>query len=110
MPAESVPNAADSAAAEARDAAAKARQAVSEGISIAEEVVREILRSAERVAKDAGAAIHSRSRGCSGPAKESLDDARRYLVERVKERPVTATLAGLGLGVLIGVLLSSRAK
>ena len=40
----------------------------------------------------------------------TVDDAQRYVVERVKERPVTAALAGLGLGFLLGVLLSSRGK
>jgi ElaB/YqjD/DUF883 family membrane-anchored ribosome-binding protein len=33
---------------------------------------------------------------------------QRYVVDRVKERPVTATLAGIGVGLLIGLLLAGR--
>lgn len=43
-------------------------------------------------------------------AGEHLDTAQKYVVERVKERPVTATLAGVGVGVLIGLLLAGRGK
>ncbi len=35
---------------------------------------------------------------------------QRYVVERVKERPVTATLAGLGVGLLLGLLLANRSQ
>jgi ElaB/YqjD/DUF883 family membrane-anchored ribosome-binding protein len=31
-------------------------------------------------------------------------------MKRVKDRPVTATLTGLGIGLLIGLLLSNRPK
>jgi ElaB/YqjD/DUF883 family membrane-anchored ribosome-binding protein len=43
-------------------------------------------------------------------ANEQLDEAQRYVLDRVKERPLTATLAGLGVGVLLGLLLSTRSK
>jgi len=39
-----------------------------------------------------------------------VEEAQRYVMERVKERPMTATLAGLGVGVLIGLLLSNRSR
>ena len=75
----------DSAKASLSDAARKAERAVQDGI--------ETLRSQSRVYVDA--------------AGERLDTAQRYVVERVKERPVTATLAGVGVGLLLGVLLTS---
>ena len=41
-------------------------------------------------------------------AGEQFEVAQRYVVDRVKERPVTATLAGIGVGLLIGLLLAGR--
>ena len=52
--------------------------------------------------------VRAQSRTYTDTASQSLDDASKYVVDRVKEKPVTATLAGLGVGVLIGFLLSSR--
>jgi ElaB/YqjD/DUF883 family membrane-anchored ribosome-binding protein len=40
----------------------------------------------------------------------AVDEAQRYVVERVKERPVTATLAGIGVGLLLGLLLANRSQ
>ena len=39
-------------------------------------------------------------------AGEQIDVAQKYVVERVQERPMTATVAALGAGVLIGLLLA----
>lgn len=52
--------------------------------------------------------IRAQSRAYADTASAQFDDAQRYVVERVKERPVTATLAGVGVGLLIGLLLASR--
>ena len=43
-------------------------------------------------------------------AGEHFDEAQRYVVARVRERPLTATLAGLGVGLLLGLLLANRSK
>ena len=40
--------------------------------------------------------------------RQQLDDAQDYLVERIKERPVTAALTGLGVGLILGLLISNR--
>ena len=39
-------------------------------------------------------------------AQDRFDVAQRYLVERVQERPIASTLAAVGVGVVLGLLLS----
>ena len=43
-------------------------------------------------------------------AGEQLESARVYVVDRVQERPLTATLAALGVGFLIGMLLTAGGR
>lgn len=43
-------------------------------------------------------------------AGEQLENARVYMVERVTERPMTATLAALGVGFLIGILMAAGGR
>ena len=83
----------------ADEAANQARRMVQEGFA-----------AAERALKEAVQTIRSQTEVYSGPASQTLDEAQRYLIERVKERPVTAAFAGLGVGLLVGLLLSSRGK
>jgi ElaB/YqjD/DUF883 family membrane-anchored ribosome-binding protein len=54
--------------------------------------------------------VRAQSRTYTDNAGQTFDDASKYVVDRVKEKPVAATLAGLGVGVLIGFLLSSSSK
>ena len=86
------------------------REAFMDAVASAERRIAEAARKAERVLTDALQTLRSQSKVYAGNANEQLDQAQRYLVERVKLRPVTATLAGLGLGLLLGVLLSGREK
>ncbi len=43
-------------------------------------------------------------------AGEGLENARVYVVDRVQERPLTATVAALGVGFLLGALLSGSRR
>jgi ElaB/YqjD/DUF883 family membrane-anchored ribosome-binding protein len=43
-------------------------------------------------------------------ASERFDEAQRYLVERVQERPVQSTAIALGVGVVLGLLLAGRRR
>ena len=43
-------------------------------------------------------------------AGEGLETARVFVVERVQERPLTATVAALGVGFLLGVLLAGSRR
>lgn len=62
----------------------------------------------EAAVRDGMETLRAQGRVYADTATSQLDDAQRYVVEKVKERPVAATLAGIGVGVLIGLLLSSR--
>jgi len=52
--------------------------------------------------------LRAQSRTYSDTAGQQVDEAQRYVAERVRERPITATLAGLGVGVLLGLLLAGN--
>ena len=79
-----------------------------DAVDIAERHLTEAARRAERAIRDGVESLRSQTRGYTEDAEQRFDDAQRYVVERVKERPVTATLAGLGVGLLLGLLLSGR--
>jgi ElaB/YqjD/DUF883 family membrane-anchored ribosome-binding protein len=51
--------------------------------------------------------IRAQSRTYADSAGEQLEHAQHYMTERVRERPLAATGAALGVGILIGLLLSS---
>jgi ElaB/YqjD/DUF883 family membrane-anchored ribosome-binding protein len=51
--------------------------------------------------------IRAQSRTYADSAGEQIEQAQQYVTERVRERPLAATGAALGVGVLIGLLLSS---
>lgn len=51
--------------------------------------------------------LRAQSRVYADNAGEHIDEAQRYATERIRERPLAATGAALGIGVLIGLLLSS---
>jgi ElaB/YqjD/DUF883 family membrane-anchored ribosome-binding protein len=88
--------------------------------------VAETARSAEKAIKDTEKTLHAlverlerglqealeiaktRSKVYAEGAGEQLGTAQKYVVERVQERPLTATVAALGVGVLLGLLLSGR--
>lgn len=79
------------------EVADQARERLSEAASRTEAAVREGLDT-----------LRAQSRAYTDTASQQFDEAQRYVVERVKERPVTATLAGVGVGLLIGLLLAGR--
>ena len=77
-------------------------------IQDAEKKIRELADRAERVILDALETVRVQSRVYADTAGDSLDTAQRYVTEHVQERPLAATAAALGVGVLIGLLLSGR--
>src|SRR6478752_4467626 len=52
--------------------------------------------------------LRAQTRTYTDTAGQSVDEAGRYASERIRERPITATLAGLGVGVLLGLLLAGN--
>jgi ElaB/YqjD/DUF883 family membrane-anchored ribosome-binding protein len=109
MPAERT-SPAESAEARINGAADAAERSFQEAVDAAERKIAEAARRAERVLRDGVENLRAHSREYGETASQSLDEAQRYVIERVKERPLTATVAGLGVGLLIGLLLSTRSK
>lgn len=68
----------------------------------AEEAVRE---RAEKLREGAGV-LRDRAKDYYDDAYEHLDTAQRYIVERVQERPLAATAAAVGVGILVGLVLA----
>jgi ElaB/YqjD/DUF883 family membrane-anchored ribosome-binding protein len=88
-------------------AADHAAAAIRAGLAAVELGLAEAARIAGRLAEAGREALQT---GSDPAAGRVLDDAQRFIVERVKARPVTALMAGLGAGILVGLLLSSRGK
>ncbi len=91
-------------------AAADSQTALKDALTSAERTLVDAAKSAERVFKEGVEALRSQTRAYTETAGEQIDDAQRFLSERVRSRPLTATLAGLGVGLLLGLLLSHRER
>jgi ElaB/YqjD/DUF883 family membrane-anchored ribosome-binding protein len=77
----------------------------------------ETARALTELARRAGSAVQERFDGLgvdpreyTEMAGERLENAQQYLVDRINERPVPAALAALGIGVVIGMLLSGHRR
>lgn len=79
------------------EAAEHAKAAISEAANRAEAAIREGLET-----------FRAQSRTYTDAAGHQVDVAQRYVSERVKERPITATLAAVGVGLLLGLVLAGR--
>ena len=94
------------AAAKVSEAAAEAAEAAEAVTNAAEKNFRELGDRIEKLFKDSLDVLRTQSRTYADTAGEQLGTAQKYVVEHVQERPLTATVAALGVGVLIGLLLS----
>ena len=86
------------------------QKAIADIAAIAERSINDAAKTAERALREGLESLRSHAKTYSDEAGDNVDVAQRYLMTRVKERPVTATLTGLGIGLLIGLLLSNRPK
>ncbi len=73
-----------------------------------EQSLTELAKRAEQAIKEGLAELKDRSRDYADVAGEQFETAQQYVTDRVQERPITATLAALGVGVLVGYLLAGR--
>lgn len=64
----------------------------------------------EQAVQDGLEQLRSQSRVYADTAGEQIEVAQQYVTERVRERPLAALGAALGVGVLVGLLLSSGRK
>ena len=108
MPTDTLDHATKEATAAAASAAAKGQAALNEAIATAQQKIVETAKIAEKKLREQAEALRVNTQAYRENAGQQLDDAQRYVVDKVKERPVTAALAGLGVGLLLGLLLSNR--
>ena len=54
--------------------------------------------------------LREQGREAASAAGDQLEDARAFMVDRVQERPLTVTLAALGVGFLLGALIAGSRR
>lgn len=91
-----------------KSAASHAEKSFVEAADAAKASVSEAANRAEAAIREGLETFRAQSRTYADTASHQLDVAQRYVSERVKERPITATLAGVGVGLLLGLLLAGR--
>lgn len=97
-------NSADSSLEHAKKAVSSAKDALEAG----RRALPEIGKEAQRVVGERVTELKGRSKDAAGVANDKIEDARLYVTDQVQERPITATLAALGVGFVLGLLFSGR--
>ncbi|HZZ89188.1 MAG TPA: hypothetical protein VFE13_12740 [Caulobacteraceae bacterium] len=92
------------------NAADTGQEKLNEAIEIADRTLRDAARRIEKAVREGVETVRSQSGPYRDNAVQQFDEAQQYVVERIKERPVVATLAGLGVGLLVGLLMASRSE
>jgi ElaB/YqjD/DUF883 family membrane-anchored ribosome-binding protein len=91
-------------------AADHGHNALVDAVGAAERIIDSFAKSAEHLLKDSLDGLRDQTESYRDEAWRHLDEGQRYVVDHVKQRPVSFTLAGLGIGLLVGVLLANRPK
>jgi ElaB/YqjD/DUF883 family membrane-anchored ribosome-binding protein len=79
---------------------------VDQTLKDAERQLNELTEQARKTVQEGVETLRAHARVYADQAGDQLDVAQKYMTERVQERPLTATFAALGVGVLIGLLLA----
>ena len=98
------------AAALAEDAKAAARGAADAAAKLAGDAQRSVAEASQRfegVVEAGLGQLRAQSRAYADTASQQLEEAQRYLTNRGRERPLAATGAAIGVGVLIGLLMAT---
>lgn len=103
MPANSVDAAADQTKAAVNSAADTATKMSAE----AQRSFADAAKRIERAVSEGVEQFRAQTRSYTDTAGQQIDQASLYMTERVRERPLAATGAALGVGVLIGLLLGA---
>lgn len=99
-------NAADQAASEAKAAAASANNSAHLLAEDAQRTFRDAAKHFERAIQEGVEQLRAQSRAYADTASEQFEEAQRYVVDNVRERPLAATGVAVGIGVVIGMLLA----
>ena len=100
----SAKRAAKAAVASAVDAS---QDKVAEALDIARRSLNEAVKRIEKVLREGVESPKAQTAPYRDNAGQQFDDAQKFVVERVKERPVTATVAGLGVRLCCWACCSS---
>jgi ElaB/YqjD/DUF883 family membrane-anchored ribosome-binding protein len=90
----------------ARKTARSARDTYEEG----KRAIPELARTAQKVLAEGVDRLRTQSGDAAEVAGDQIDQAKLYVVDRVQERPFTATLAALGAGFVLGLLFASNRR
>jgi ElaB/YqjD/DUF883 family membrane-anchored ribosome-binding protein len=90
----------------ARKTARNARDTYEEG----KRALPELARNAQKVLAEGVERLRAQSGDAVDVAGDQMDQAKLYVVDRVQERPFTATLAALGAGFVLGLLFASNRR
>jgi len=104
---EEAPKMAAAAVEKGQAALEKGQAALNEAIATAQQKIAETAKIAEKKLREQAESLLVQTKPYRENASQQFDDAQRYVVDKVKERPVTAALAGLGVGLLLGLILSN---
>lgn len=74
----------------------------------AQKAIADAAKRIEATVQQALEQVRAQSRVYADAAGEQLDEATRIASEQIRARPLAATGAALGIGVLIGMLLASK--
>ena len=91
-----------------KDAAKHAERSLVDATDQARDRLTEAAHRTETAVREGLETLRAQSRAYADNAGTHIDDAQRYVVGKVKERPVESALVTLGVGVVIGLLLASR--
>jgi len=94
----------DTSATNSRD---EALGALDESRAAAERSIQDLAKRAEKAIHEGIESLRQHSRGYADTAGDRFDVAQRYVVDRVHEKPMSATMAALGIGVVVGLILAS---
>lgn len=76
------------------------------GLATVERTFSDAAKKFEKTVQDSLETLRAQSRAYADTAGQQLDEAQRYVVERVKERPLASTGVAVGVGVILGLLLA----
>jgi len=82
------------------------RSAANDARANFEASINDLARRAEKAVQEGLETLKSRSGDYSEIAGQRLDQAQTYVRGQVQERPLTTTLAALGVGIVVGFLLT----
>jgi ElaB/YqjD/DUF883 family membrane-anchored ribosome-binding protein len=89
-------------------AAETGQEKLNEAVDLADKALRDAAKRIEKAVREGVETIRAQSGPYRENATQQFDEAQKFVVERIKERPLVATLAGLGVGLLLGLLMASR--